>query len=132
MSGRLVHFEVPFDDAERARGFYRDIFGWGLTELPQMGYTLVTTGPVSEQGAPSEPGYINGGMMHRDGPVSCPVVVIDVDDIDLTLAAVAEHGGATVLPRQAVGQTGFAAYFSDSEGNLMGLWQSARPQASAP
>ena len=28
-------------------------------------------------------------------------------------------------PGEAVGEMGFAAYFTDSEGNLMGLWQTA-------
>ena len=24
MTGRIVHFEIPFDDGDRARAFYRD------------------------------------------------------------------------------------------------------------
>ena len=28
MSGRVVHFEVPFDDGDRARSFYKEAFGW--------------------------------------------------------------------------------------------------------
>ena len=66
MSGRIVHFEVPFDDGDRARAFYGDLFGWKLQHMPDMQYTLVMTGPVSEQGVSSEPGYINGGMMQRE------------------------------------------------------------------
>jgi hypothetical protein len=27
MTGRVVHFEVPYDDADRARAFYSDLFG---------------------------------------------------------------------------------------------------------
>ena len=128
MTGRIVHFEIPFDDGERARAFYAGLFGWQVQDLPDMHYTLVMTGPVSEDGASSEPGYINGGMMQRQEPLEHPVVVIDVEDIDATLTAVTEQGGATVVPKQPVGQMGFTAYFRDSEGNLMGLWQSA-PQA---
>jgi len=44
---------------------------------------------------------------------------------DATLAEVEELGGTTVRPRQEVGQMGFTAYFTDPEGNLTGLWQSA-------
>lgn len=127
MSGRIVHFEVPYDDAERARAFYSGLFGWELQWLPDMDYTMVTTGPMSDQGRPTEPGYINGGMAKREGPLEHPVVVIDVDDIDATLAAVGEQGGSTVVPRQPVGDMGFAAYFRDCEGNLMGLWETAAP-----
>ena len=65
MSGRIVHFEIPFDDGERAREFYREAFGWELMELPEMSYTLVTTGPSGDTG-PTETGYINGGMIDRE------------------------------------------------------------------
>jgi predicted enzyme related to lactoylglutathione lyase len=30
MSGRVVHFEVPFDDGDRARAFYQNAFGWDI------------------------------------------------------------------------------------------------------
>ncbi|MGI8717978.1 MAG: VOC family protein, partial [Lapillicoccus sp.] len=41
MSARVVHFEIPHDDAERARSFYREAFGWDVQSLPDMGYTIV-------------------------------------------------------------------------------------------
>ena len=99
MSGRLVHFEIPFDDGDRARGFYRDAFGWDVRELPEMSYTMVTSGPTTDQGMPSEPGFVNGGMAQRDAN----------------------------LAKQAVADMGFAACFKDSEGNVMGLWENATP-----
>jgi len=93
--------------------------------VPEMSYTMVSTGPVSEQGMPSEPGYINGGMMPREAPTGSPVLTVDCDDIDAALEKVETLGGTTVLARQAVGDMGWSAYFKDSEGNLMGLWQTA-------
>ncbi len=125
MSARVVHFEVPFDDADRARGFYRDVFDWQIQPMPEMNYTIVSTGPVSDEGMPLEPGYIGGGMMERQDPVSTPVITLQVDDIDSTLVLVEKHGGTAVGEKLQVGEMGFAAYFNDSEGNLMGLWQSA-------
>ena len=125
MSGRVVHFEVPFDDADRAREFYREVFGWQIQPMPEMDYNMVSTGPVSDQGMPSEPGYIGGGMMQRQAPYTSPVLTLDVDDIDATIVAIEKQGGAAVGEKMAVGDMGFAAYFTDSEGNVMGLWQSA-------
>jgi predicted enzyme related to lactoylglutathione lyase len=125
MSGRVVHFEIPFDDGDRARAFYRDAFGWQLQEWGEGSYTLVSTGPTGESG-PEDAGFINGGMMRREGPGDGPIVVIDVDDIDAALAKVEELGGQTLLGRQAVGEMGWTAYFKDVEGNSMGLWQTAR------
>jgi predicted enzyme related to lactoylglutathione lyase len=128
MSGRVVHFEVPFENGDRARAFYQRAFGWEITPMPEMDYTIVSTGPTGDQG-PSEPGYIGGGMMARSDGFQGPVITVDVDDINETLAKVEELGGKTVRPRQEVGQMGYTAYFTDSEGNLMGLWQTT-PQST--
>ena len=124
MSGRVVHFEVPFDDADRARAFYAEAFGWQMNPVPEMSYTLVSTGP-SDQGPPSEPGFINGGMFQRGEPAAGPVVTVDVDDIDASLELIEKLGGSTVEAKQQVGDMGWSAYFRDPEGNLMGLWQNA-------
>ena len=131
MGGRVVHFEIPFDEGDRARAFYENAFGWSITHVPEMDYTLVSTGPTSEQGPPSEPGYIGGGMLQRSDLSKAPVIVVDVEDIDAALAKVEELGGKTVQPRQQVAEMGFSAYFNDPEGNRMGLWQNA-PQAAGP
>ena len=125
MSARVVHFEVPFDDADRARSFYRDVFDWQIQEMPELQYNIVSTGPADDQGMPSEPGFIGGGMMQRQAQVATPVITLAVDDIDTTLIAVEKHGGQSVGEKMKVGDMGFAAYFNDSEGNLMGLWQNA-------
>jgi uncharacterized protein len=125
MTGRVVHFEVPFDDADRARDFYKEVFGWQIQPMPEMNYNMVSTGPTSDQGMPSEPGFIGGGMMQRQAPVNAPVITIEVDDIDACVNAIEKHGGTAVGEKMAVGEMGFAAYFSDSEGNVLGLWQNA-------
>ena len=125
MSARVVHFEVPFDDADRARSFYRDVFDWQINAMPELNYTIVSTGPVSAEGMPSEAGYIGGGMMQRQAPIDTPVITLQVDDIDATVVAIEKHGGSAVGEKLTVGDMGFAAYFKDSEGNLMGLFQSA-------
>ncbi len=124
MSARVVHFEIPFDDGDRARSFYGDVFDWDIQTMPELQYTIVSTGPSGDQG-PTEPGYIGGGMMQRQEPVGTPVITLAVDDIDKTMATIEEHGGSSVAPKMAVAEMGFAAYFRDSEGNLMGLWQNA-------
>ena len=128
MSGRVVHFEVPFDDGDRARGFYKEIFGWQLQTLPEMGgYTLVTSGPSGDTG-PTEPGFINGGMLSREQAATPgPVVVVDVDSIEESLERIGALGGSTVVGRTPVGDMGFAAYFKDPEGNVVGLWETAAP-----
>ena len=125
MSGEIVHFEIPADDTERAYAFYRDAFGWQIQPMPELDYAFVTTTPVDDNGRPAKPGMINGGMFQRNKDLSKPVVTINVDDIDAALARVAELGGTPVGEKAAVADMGWAAYFTDPEGNVMGLWQTA-------
>ena len=131
MTGRVVHFEIPADDEERAREFYKSAFGWAITTMPEMGYSMVMTTPADESGMPAEPGSINGGMFAREGELKTPIITVDVEDIDAVLEKIGTLGGSTVLAKQAVMDMGFAAYFRDPEGNILGLWQNAAPAGEA-
>ena len=125
MTGKVVHFEIPFDDGDRARSFYGEVFGWQLMPIPDLDYTIVMTGPSDPETGPTEAGFINGGMFERtdDFPGKGPTVVIDVPSIDDALQKVGGAGGKVAGEKTAVGEMGFAAYFTDTEGNLVGLWE---------
>jgi uncharacterized protein len=127
MSGEVGHFEIPADNTERARKFYSATFGWKMNRMPEMDYTMVSTGAVDTQGMPKEPGYIGGGIGQRGGPLAHPVVTIIVDDIDAAAKKVEKNGGKMVRAKESVGENmGFAAYFKDSEGNVVGLYQAPK------
>ena len=128
MTGKVVHFEIPFDDGDRARSFYGDVFGWQLMPLPEMDYTIVMTGPTDQESGPTEAGFINGGMFARSDefPGKGPTVVIDVPGIDDALQKVTSAGGTVLSERTPVGEMGFSAYFRDPEGNLIGLWETTQ------
>lgn len=128
MAGRVVHFEIPADDKERGQEFYKSAFGWAIDTMPEIGYIMVTTTPTDETGMPMEAGSINGGMFLREGELRSPVIMVDVEDIDAALEKIGTLGGSTVLAKQAVMNMGFAAYFRDTEGNIVGLWQNAVPE----
>ena len=53
MSGRIVHFEVPYDDRERAAAFYGNVFGWDVQHIPDLDYTMASTGPAATKAPPS-------------------------------------------------------------------------------
>ncbi len=127
MTGRVVHFEVPYDDADRARAFYSDVFGWNIQPMPEFEYNFVQTGPTDDNGMPAEPAYIGGGMLQRQEDDRSAGHHDRGRRHDQGADALAEHGGAAVGDPQPVGEMGIAAYFKDSEGNLMGLWQSTGP-----
>ena len=124
---KVVHFEIPADDTARAKEFYASIFDWQLTDMDMGGgnmYTTLMTVPVDEQSRiPTEPGAINGGLMKRTNDTPAPVVTIGVDAIDDTLKKIEAGGGSTVQPRTEIPGMGAFAYFKDSEGNVVGLWE---------
>ena len=125
MANSVVHFEIPADDLDRAHSFYREAFDWDIQHMPELSYSMVRTGPSDDNGMPSQPGAINGGMLARSSPVDSPVITIAVDDIDAALEKVSSLGGSTIAEKLPVADMGFAAYFRDSEGNTVGLWQNA-------
>jgi uncharacterized protein len=126
--GKVVHFEIPADDVARAKDFYGSVFDWQLDTM-QMGegeYTIAMTTPIDSQTQrPTEPGAINGGMMERSSDTPSPVITIEVEGIDDSLKKIEAGGGSTVTPRTEIPGMGAFAYFTDSEGNVMGLWETA-------
>jgi len=123
--GKVVHFEIPADNLARAKKFYSTVFGWSLDEFPEMEYTIARTTDSDQNGMPKEPGAINGGMLQRQDPVKAPVITISVDNMDQAAATIEKNGGKIIRPKMAVGEMGFAAYFKDTEGNVVGLWQNS-------
>lgn len=125
MSGEVVHFEIPADDLRRARSFYEKTFGWKLTVMPGDEYTMVATGEQDAEGMPKGPGYIGGGITARANHVKVPVVTILVDDLDASAKAIVQNGGKVLQQKEPVGDgsMGFAGYFRDPEGNVVGLYQ---------
>ena len=64
---KVVHFEIPVDDAARAREFYASAFEWELNEADMGGgnmYTMVTTTPIDESHAAP-----HGARRHQWRPV---------------------------------------------------------------
>jgi len=124
MSGEVGHFEIPADNTERARKFYSATFGWKMNPMTGMNYTMVSTGATNDQGMPKEPGYISGGIGKRGGPLEHPVVTIVVDDVAAAAKKVEKNGGKIIPPKQEIpGNMGWTAYFKDTEGNIVGLYQ---------
>ena len=123
---KVVHFEIPVDDEGRAKDFYAAAFDWELNSVDMGGgntYTTVTTVPVDDRMMPKEPGAINGGLMQRGADPSSPVITVQVDSIDDSLKKIEAGGGTIVTPRTPIPGMGAFAYFKDSEGNTLGLFE---------
>ena len=122
----VVHFEIPFDDKQRAMRFYSDVFDWQLTDMPDMNYVMAQSVPVDEQQMPREPGAINGGLFQRPREAPNPAIYVDVDSIDASIARVQAAGGKIVTPSTPIPGMGAYARVSDTEGNVIGLFQTNR------
>lgn len=123
MPDSVVHFEIPVDNMTRAQKFYKDTFGWSINAIPEMGYAILGTAINNEEDRPTQPGAINGGMLKREDPVKHTVVTINVGSIDEAEKRVQKNGGKMIRKKLPVGDMGFAAYLQDSEGNVVGLWE---------
>ena len=115
MGQPLAWFEVISPDAERARKFYAELFGWQITAGPEMGgYGLVDTGT----GQPS------GGIGPSQSPDDHGVkIYMRVDDLDAYLDRAEALGGHRLVPPTDLpGDFGKFAVCTDPDGNQVGLW----------
>jgi uncharacterized protein len=120
----IVHFEIPAKDPKRASEFYTKAFGWVIDQFPNFEYWSLGTTMSDKDGRPTTPGAINGGLGKKGSTAPNNVTVtIGVPDLDAALANVKKLGGKQQGEKQPVGDMGWSAYFEDTEGNVIGLWQ---------
>ena len=125
---KVVHFEIPSDNRERAKKFYSSVFSWDIMEMPFQGdvYTSVITSPIDENHMHQEKGAINGAIINRDKSISAPVITISVESIEDSAKKIETAGGKLVVPKGEVPDMGYYAYFKDTEGNILGLWENLK------
>lgn len=116
---RVVHFEIPSGDPNKAIEFYRNVFGWQFKQFGTEEYWLANTG------ADNTPG-INGALMKRRDPNQPVTNAIDVEDIDAAMTAVTAHGGQIVVPKSEIPGVGWLCYFKDTDGNIFAIWQQVK------
>lgn len=123
---KVVHFEIPVDDMERAKKFY-SIFEWHLQAWPMPdGSTYVGARSVEvdeKTYIPKEPGAINGGLVMRSAQINTPNICVNVPSIDEYVKKAENAGGKLVREKVRMEDSGYFAYVADSEGNLLALWE---------
>ena len=123
----VVHFEMPYKDAQRLSKFYQTAFGWQMqTTGADMGnYVLANTTSTGANGRPSTPGAINGGFFQHnpDRPAQVPSVVIAVQDISAAMKKVRDAGGDVLGEPMDIPGVGKYVSFTDTEGNRVSLLQ---------
>ena len=123
-AGSPVWLSIPVLDVVRARNFYSGAFKWTFKpaseKYPETDIAMFTF---------PDPSFskLSGGLEktdpadHRPGKGSS-VVYFHVDDVDESLKLIKELGGSTVVERQPEGDMGWIARFSDTEGNVHGVY----------
>ena len=119
MANVITWFEIPAKNFERACKFYSTLLDGDIhaMDMPAGGKMGFLPGSVpdavggavvqSEGYEPSTKGsvvYLNGGK-----------------DLSLLLGKVEKAGGKILMPKTAIGENGFIAQFTDTEGNRVAL-----------
>lgn len=113
---RVVHFEIPANNPERAVKFYEKVFNWKIEKWEgPFNYWLVTTGEDEEPG-------INGAITEKN-TFKTVVNTVEVESVDEFLKKVKEAGGKVVMPKGSIPGQGYVAYVADTEGNVIGIFK---------
>jgi predicted enzyme related to lactoylglutathione lyase len=123
----VVHFEMPYDAADRVAKFYKAAFGWKMKNMGEkMGqYVLATTTESGADGRPKKGGTINGGFFEKkpEWPMQHPSVVIAVDDLVKAMDKVKKAGGQVLGEPMDIPGVGRYVSFMDTEGNRVSMLQ---------
>jgi uncharacterized protein len=111
MGNPTMWFEVAGKDLQGLKSFYSELFGWKLTDMPEMPYSTVD---ASNGGIPGGIGQAPEG---NDGHVT---FYVQVDDIEEALAKAESLGGERTMGPMDI-PSGQIALFTDPEGHEIGL-----------
>jgi predicted enzyme related to lactoylglutathione lyase len=112
---RVVHFEIACDQPERAREFYREVFGWKIDKWGgPFDYWLASTGEAGEPG-------IDGALTRAQPQYGRQVLTIAVPSVDAFLEKIEKSGGARMTDKMPIPGVGYHALFRDTEGNVLGV-----------
>jgi predicted enzyme related to lactoylglutathione lyase len=114
MANPFVQIELQTQDLEKSKKFYTGMFGWKLTEMPGMEYTIIDVGEGT-----------GGGMMRKPAPDMpdnwFPYVLVD----DATAATEKAKSLGAMLCKEVteVPAMGWFSVLTDPTGAIFGLWQ---------
>lgn len=112
MGQPVVHFEIGCRDSAKTAQYFRELFGWQIQEAGPAG--IIDTG--SPRGVS---GHITA-LGHE--PFHYTIFYVEVDNIQAYMDKAVKLGGKVVVPPVKI-PTGMFAWFSDLEGNTIGLLQ---------
>lgn len=117
----LNWFEIPATDIKRAKSFYENIFGIQMGTANMMGMDMAFFPTESASGKVS--GAVVKSEMHKPSQDGATIYLnANEAGLDNVLNRIGAAGGQVVMPRTLIDeQTGYMAFFIDTEGNKVGL-----------
>lgn len=114
----LNWFEIPMTDVTRAKKFYETIFEIELFHMNMMGMDMLMF--------PSQSPYVGGALVkseqHIPSKTGSIIYLNAHPDLQLVLDRLTKINGEISLPKTLIDeQSGYMAFFVDSEGNSVGL-----------
>jgi len=122
MPATLHYFSINADDLARAKAFYERVLGWTLQAWGPPGYYEISIAGVATAGLHERHELVPGRRTNAFR------TTFEVDDIDVTLAAVAANGGRVLMQPHPIENGPTVGYFEDTEGNVCGVGQYPRPR----
>ncbi len=117
----LNWFEIPAADTERAKAFYEEILDISLNTVNMAGMVM-SMFPSGAGGSGKVGGALVKSEYHSPSMVGTMVYLNANPDIQTVLDRVEEAGGEVIMARTLIDeQTGYMAFFQDTEGNRIGL-----------
>ena len=111
-------FEIPATDFARATSFYGTIFQVTLERVQMDGFDMGMFPYEQEQG-------VGGAIVVGEGYVPTTtgsiVYLNGGDDLNTVLERVEKAGGKVMAEKFSIGDSGYCAFFLDTEGNKVGL-----------
>jgi len=121
MRNALNWFEIPVTDMERAQRFYNHILDTALVAGPGQSGFLMSMFP-DEEGVG---GALVAGDDYVPGTAGTIVYLNCNPSLDAVLSRVEAAGGEILVPSTDIGENGSFAFILDTEGNRIGLHESA-------
>jgi len=122
----IAYFEIPADNVDRAKHFYKNLLGWKIAPIMTPTMDLKSMAAMEYQeitlGEPTIGTMNMGGMYKRQMGEGIKSYVM-VEDIDKVLAKVEKLGGKIVMPKEMIKGVGLVAIIQDTEGNGIGIWE---------
>ena len=115
----IVHVEIPAMNVDGAGKFYESLFGWKITPMPDMKYTMFEAGDGDEYG-----GF---PQVSDENPAGQVLVYIASDDIDADLKNVKKLGGKILREKTEISGMGWYGVFQDPTGNVLALYTGMNP-----